>query len=126
MKNSKSNVEERQQNIVKLVRRSGEVNSYDIANEFGISIMTVRRDLQELEHKHLLKRTHGGAESLDYVKGTKSLSIFLALAESKLPLYYSPVSDTVTEKHARIPYLVVGIALIAVSIIAFISVLPVL
>ena len=74
MKNSKANVEARQKNILQYVRKAGEVNSYDLVDEFKISIMTVRRDLEELEQKHLLKRTHGGACTLDYVKGSKSLS----------------------------------------------------
>ena len=73
MKNSKANVEARQKNILQYVRKAGEVNSYDLVDEFKISIMTVRRDLEELEQKHLLKRTHGGACTLDYVKGSKSL-----------------------------------------------------
>jgi DeoR/GlpR family transcriptional regulator of sugar metabolism len=73
MKNSKINVETRQQNILKLVRDMGEANSNEIAEKFQISIMTVRRDLQELEERRLLRRTHGGAVSLDHVKGSKAL-----------------------------------------------------
>lgn len=72
MKNSKANVEARQQNILKYVRKAGEVDSLSLANAFGISLMTVRRDLSELEERHLLKRTHGGASTLDYVKGCKT------------------------------------------------------
>ena len=72
MKNSKTNVEARQQNILKLVRDKGEVHSDTIAEKFNISIMTVRRDLKELEQKHLLRRTHGGAISLDKVHSSKN------------------------------------------------------
>ena len=59
MKNSKINVEARQENILKYVRKAGEVHSNDLANAFQISLMTVRRDLEELAQRHLLKRTHG-------------------------------------------------------------------
>ena len=84
MKNSKANVEARQKNILQYVRKAGEVNSYDLVDEFKISIMTVRRDLEELEQKHLLKRTHGGACTLDYVKGSKSLRDLISRYASSL------------------------------------------
>lgn len=89
MKNSKANVEARQKNILQYVRKAGEVNSYDLVNEFKISIMTVRRDLEELEQKHLLKRTHGGACTLDYVKGSKSLSKNIRMCRDLISRYAS-------------------------------------
>ena len=89
MKNSKANVEARQKNILQYVRKAGEVNSYDLVDEFKISIMTVRRDLEELEQKHLLKRTHGGACTLDYVKGSKSLSKNIRMCRDLISRYAS-------------------------------------
>ena len=89
MKNSKANVEARQKNILQYVRKAGEVNSYDLVDEFTISIMTVRRDLEELEQKHLLKRTHGGACTLDYVKGSKSLSKNIRICRDLISRYAS-------------------------------------
>ena len=64
MKNSRKAVEERQMNILNLVRTREEVSAEEVASTFGISKMTVRRDLQYLEDRGLLKRTHGGAISL--------------------------------------------------------------
>ena len=46
MKNSRKAVEERQMNILNLVRTREEVSAEEIASTFGISKMTVRRDLQ--------------------------------------------------------------------------------
>ena len=89
MKNSKANVEARQKNILQYVRKAGEVNSYDLVDDFKISIMTVRRDLEELEQKHLLKRTHGGACTLDYVKGSKSLSKNIRICRDLISRYAS-------------------------------------
>ena len=89
MKNSKAHVEARQKNILQYVRKAGEVNSYDLVDEFKISIMTVRRDLEELEQKHLLKRTHGGACTLDYVKGSKSLSKNIRICRDLISRYAS-------------------------------------
>ena len=51
--------------------------------------MTVRRDLEELEQKHLLKRTHGGACTLDYVKGSKSLSKNIRICRDLISRYAS-------------------------------------
>ena len=87
MKNSKSNVETRQQNILKYVRKVGEAHSNDLAREFRISIMTVRRDLHDLEQKRLLKRTHGGATTLDYVKGNKTLSKNIKMCRDLISRY---------------------------------------
>lgn len=89
MKNSKANVEARQKNILQYVKKAGEVNSYDLVNEFKISIMTVRRDLEKLEQKRLLKRTHGGACTLDYVKGSKSLSKNIRMCRDLISRYAS-------------------------------------
>ena len=65
MKNNRKAVEKRQMDILNLVREKGEVKVEEIAKEFQISLMTVRRDLQFLEQEKFLARTHGGAISLE-------------------------------------------------------------
>lgn len=65
MKNNRSDVQQRQQRILKLVREKGEIKVDDIVRMFGISSMTVRRDLRVLEDRKLLIRSHGGALSAD-------------------------------------------------------------
>jgi DeoR/GlpR family transcriptional regulator of sugar metabolism len=52
---------ERKAAIAMLLKRDGRVVSTSLAREFGVSIDTVRRDLDELEEEGLLKRVHGGA-----------------------------------------------------------------
>jgi DeoR family glycerol-3-phosphate regulon repressor len=47
--------------ILELVDRDGFVSVAEIAGNFAVSDMTVRRDLWTLEEKGLLARTHGGA-----------------------------------------------------------------
>ena len=64
MKNDRRSISERHQSILNMVRINGEVTVEDIAREFAISEMTVRRDLQVLSEKNLLGRVHGGAVSL--------------------------------------------------------------
>jgi DeoR/GlpR family transcriptional regulator of sugar metabolism len=47
--------------IADLLRSAGSVTVADLELRFGVSSMTARRDLAELERQGLAKRTHGGA-----------------------------------------------------------------
>ncbi|MQA76483.1 MAG: DeoR family transcriptional regulator [Solirubrobacterales bacterium] len=51
----------RRERIVELLRDSRSVTVAELEREFGISAMTVRRDLAELERQGIARRTHGGA-----------------------------------------------------------------
>jgi DeoR/GlpR family transcriptional regulator of sugar metabolism len=55
----------RQGRLVETARRRGFLLVTDIATELGVSEMTIRRDLVELERNGLLSRTHGGAVVVD-------------------------------------------------------------
>ncbi|MBX3084410.1 MAG: DeoR/GlpR family transcriptional regulator [Anaerolineae bacterium] len=55
---------ERQNQIIELIEQSNEqaiLETRKLAEQFGVSEMTVRRDLQELSSEGLLRRRHGGA-----------------------------------------------------------------
>jgi DeoR family fructose operon transcriptional repressor len=52
---------ERQQAMAELVARRGRVSVADLAVGFGVTTETVRRDLDGLEDRRLLRRVHGGA-----------------------------------------------------------------
>lgn len=52
---------ERQDAIVRLVTEHGRVRVSDLAARFGVSTVTIRKDLGALEAEGLLVRTHGGA-----------------------------------------------------------------
>ena len=56
--------EERQQRIVDIVNQRRTIRVADLSRELDISEVTVRRDLDELQRKKLLIRTHGGNERL--------------------------------------------------------------
>jgi DeoR/GlpR family transcriptional regulator of sugar metabolism len=60
--------EERQQEILDLLKKQGRVLVKDLAEHFGVSVDSIRRDLAFLEEKGLLKRTHGGAIPLAPVR----------------------------------------------------------
>lgn len=52
---------ERQRRIGDVLRERGSVRVATLAGLLGVSEVTVRRDLEELEQRGLLERTHGGA-----------------------------------------------------------------
>ncbi len=53
----------RQKRIIELIQRDGYVRVLELSKAQNVSEITIRRDLAQLEKKHLLERTHGGAIS---------------------------------------------------------------
>jgi DeoR/GlpR family transcriptional regulator of sugar metabolism len=51
----------RREAILAVLRRDGRVHAAELAQRFGVSLDTVRRDLQELADAGALRRVHGGA-----------------------------------------------------------------
>ncbi|WP_424929139.1 DeoR/GlpR family DNA-binding transcription regulator [Amaricoccus tamworthensis] len=56
--------EERRQQIVDLLRSAGQVRTRELSERFGVSEVTIRTDLDNLDDRELLKKTHGGAIAL--------------------------------------------------------------
>ena len=54
-------IDERRKNIIELLNKNGKVRVNDLASLYGISEVTIRSDLDELEKQGLLERVHGGA-----------------------------------------------------------------
>ena len=48
--------------ILEILQRQHKVKVTDLAQRFGISEMTIRRDLNFLARQYNISRTHGGAE----------------------------------------------------------------
>src|SRR5215472_8632144 len=61
--NSKSAT--RTERILRELRQAGAISVEQLCALLDVSVATVRRDLQELEEKGLLRRTHGGAVSIE-------------------------------------------------------------
>ncbi|MFD8970941.1 substrate-binding domain-containing protein [Streptomyces sp. NPDC059593] len=55
--------EERRETLLRLVERRGAVKVKDVAEEMGVSAVTVRQDVRDLAGRGLLVRVHGGAMS---------------------------------------------------------------
>jgi len=53
--------EARRREIAERLQALGAVSVADVESRFGVSPMTARRDLAELERRGVLRRTHGGA-----------------------------------------------------------------
>src|SRR6201981_1926307 len=51
----------RRQQMVNLLEETGTLNVGELADRFGVSLVTIREDLDELETEGLLERTFGGA-----------------------------------------------------------------
>lgn len=51
--------------IQKILQQSGVVSVDELREKLDVSVVTVRRDLDILEERGLLRRTHGGAESIE-------------------------------------------------------------
>lgn len=53
--------QERQQYLMKVAQKDGFVSISKTAEKFGVSVETIRRDINELCRKNQLKKVHGGA-----------------------------------------------------------------
>lgn len=53
--------QERKQKIIEVISRSKSVQITQLTSLFNVSVMTIRRDLDDLEKNHYVKRVYGGA-----------------------------------------------------------------
>lgn len=103
--------EERQRLILIKLKSLGRVFVKELAEEFQVSIDTIRRDLTVMEENGLLKRTHGGAvllskvrrfpldDQIRYGEGTEHQN-----AVAKLAISFIEQGDTIFMGGASIHY----------------------
>ena len=60
MKREKAYVDARRKSILELLRENPTVRVDELAKRMGVSLITIRRDLQYLEEQKLLVRFYGG------------------------------------------------------------------
>ena len=65
MKNKKGVIVKRQQTILQRLQKEKEVSVDQLANELGVSPLTIRRDLIEFENQGFVKRHYGGAKLIE-------------------------------------------------------------
>ncbi len=61
--------EQRYEEILNVLNREGSVKAADLCKLLGISRETIRRDLETMESKKMLRRIHGGAMKVDLSPG---------------------------------------------------------
>lgn len=62
--NIETQKQERQDRIVLLLNRTGFMTSNSLAKQIGVTSMTIRRDINELDQAHKVIKTYGGAKPL--------------------------------------------------------------
>ncbi len=60
--------EERREEILKRVEKEGRILAKELAEQYNVSIDSIRRDLSIMEEQGLLKRTHGGAIPIPHAR----------------------------------------------------------
>ena len=54
----------REQAVLASLKSTGHVSVNELSSQFGVSTVTIRKDLEVLERRHLLRRVRGGAVSV--------------------------------------------------------------
>jgi DeoR/GlpR family transcriptional regulator of sugar metabolism len=62
---TKTEIDQRGQRILEELLKTGTITVEQVCKEFNVSVATARRDLENLEQLGRLRRTHGGAISLE-------------------------------------------------------------
>ncbi len=62
---SRETQQQRVQFVLTSLQETGSVVVEDLAEQLKVSVVTIRRDLDQLEQQGLLRRTHGGAVSIE-------------------------------------------------------------
>ena len=64
MKQSKKQIEERRRSLITLLQEHSSCRVSFLSGTLGVSELTIRRDLEDLEQEHLIERFHGGARMI--------------------------------------------------------------
>lgn len=66
---------EREEKILRLLFEKGTMNNNELARKLYVSAPTLRRDLEKLEQKGLITRTHGGC-SINHTAGDEKIPFY--------------------------------------------------
>jgi DNA-binding LacI/PurR family transcriptional regulator len=84
--------QERHELILRSLRRHGRLRVADLVEELGVSAITVRRDLAELDSAGLLRRVHGGAiGTATSDQGADGSRLTIGIVVPSATAYYSDV-----------------------------------
>lgn len=69
------NIAKRHKLIIEQLKEDGYVKVQDLSKKLGVSEVTIRKDLKQLESKKLLYRNHGSASSLSSIISDKHIDV---------------------------------------------------
>jgi DeoR/GlpR family transcriptional regulator of sugar metabolism len=69
-----SNADKRRESITQQLARENVVHVVELSRQFGVSEVSIRRDLERLERRGLLQRVHGGAVAVAVGSGVDELA----------------------------------------------------
>jgi DeoR family fructose operon transcriptional repressor len=85
---------DRQEAIRLLALRQGSVDVADLARRYGVTTETIRRDLSDMQARHLVRRVHGGAIPLERVNHEPKVDARgMVNAEEKLAIARKAVAE---------------------------------
>uniref|UniRef100_UPI0040498297 DeoR/GlpR family DNA-binding transcription regulator n=1 Tax=Candidatus Planktophila sp. TaxID=2175601 RepID=UPI0040498297 len=93
--------EERRLAIVEMAQKDGRVDVVNAASAFSVAVETIRRDLDVLQRRGLMRRVHGGAIALDRfsreysVAERRSLNSEVKQKIAAVAVQYLPASGTI-------------------------------
>jgi DNA-binding LacI/PurR family transcriptional regulator len=102
---------ERHELILRSLRRHGRLRVAELVTELGVSAITVRRDLAELDQAGLLRRVHGGAVATNPIGAGQSAQLTLGIVVPNSTFYYTDVirgAEAVAERYGA--RLVLGVS----------------
>lgn len=88
--------EERLKKIISCLQKNGSVENASLMSELGVSDMTIRRDLSELESLNVLYRIHGGA----LLKETSTENSDMSMAERAS--HYTVEKDMIARESVKL------------------------
>jgi DeoR/GlpR family transcriptional regulator of sugar metabolism len=106
--------EARQRLILAAVIERGSCSAQDLASHFGVSIMTIHRDLDELERRSVVRKFHGGVTAQPSGVFESQLSYRLT---SKVP-------EKIAIAHAALNYVEPGMSVMLDDSTSTLSMLP--
>jgi DeoR family transcriptional regulator, fructose operon transcriptional repressor len=85
---------DRQQSIYMLALHKGSVDVADLAERYGVTTETIRRDLSDMQRRRLVRRVHGGAIPVEQINHEPLLEArHMVNAEEKLRIATMAVSE---------------------------------
>jgi DeoR/GlpR family transcriptional regulator of sugar metabolism len=88
---------ERQQHIARIVEEQGRALVVDLTAKFGVSAVTIRKDLRVLETEGLLVRAHGGAFALGQSRPERAFEVRERLQRNEKERIGAAAADLVVD-----------------------------